>query len=163
MEEDEQEVVRLTALIESDPDNPELYVLRGIAIQYTDRANSEAMADFDRAIGLDPRCAQAYAARAHLHNFYGDYDEALEDANRALALDPSLYEAYRDRAMVYLDREEAAQAIADFDRSLKLKPGQPDALYWRGVAKEMLGDREGAQQDYAMHDALKPPYAGSEN
>ena len=163
MDENEREVARLDALIGRDSDHADLHVLRGIAIQYTDRDNSEAMADFDRALALDPRCASAYAARAHLHNFYGDHDEAIEDADRALALDPNLYEAYRERAMVYLDRENAAQAIADFDRSLQLKPGQPDALYWRGVAKEMLGDLDGAQQDLAMTQALKPPYAGGQD
>jgi tetratricopeptide (TPR) repeat protein len=163
MDEDEQEVARLDALIENDPDNPELYVLRGIAIQFTDRDNRLAMADFNRAIALGPRCARAYAARAHLHNFYGDCDEAFEDANRALTLDPNLDEAYCERTMVYLDRKVAARAIADFDRSLKLKPGQPGALYWRGVAKEMLGDLDGAQQDFAMSQALKPPYAGDED
>jgi tetratricopeptide (TPR) repeat protein len=162
MDEEEEKVTRLDALIEDDPHNPNLFVLRGVAIQYTDRDNREAMADFDRAIALDPRCADAYAARAHLHNFYGDYNEAFEDANRALELDPKLFEAYRERAMVYLDRENAAQAIADFDRSLQLRPGQPDTLYWRGVAKEMLGDLDGAQQDFAMTQALKPPYAGPE-
>jgi tetratricopeptide (TPR) repeat protein len=161
MSEDEREIARLDALIHGDRDNAELYVSRGIAIQLTDRNNSEAMADFDRAIALDPRCARAYAARAHLHNFYGDYGEALDDANRALALDPDLYEAYRERAMVYLDRQEAAAAIADFDRSLRLNPGQPDVPYWRGVAKEMLGDRDGAQRDFSMAQALKPPYAGN--
>jgi tetratricopeptide (TPR) repeat protein len=163
MEDEEQEVARLNALIDGDPTNADLYVLRGIAIQYTDRDNSEAMTDFDRAVALDPRCARAYAARAHLHNFYGDCDEAFEDANRALSLDPALYDAYRERAMVYLDREDALQAIADFDRSLKLKPGQPDTLYWRGAAKEMDGDLDGAEQDFAMCQALKPRYAADED
>ena len=163
MDEDEQEVARLDALIKSDPDNPDLLVLRGIVIQFTDRDNTAAMADFDRAIALDPRCARAYSARAHLHNFYGDYDEAFEDANRALALDPDLYEAYGERAMVYLDKEDARRAIADFDRSLHLNPSQPGALYWRGVAKEMLGDLDGAQQDFAMCQALKPRYVADED
>ena len=30
-------------------------------------------------------------------------------------------------------------------------------LHWRGVAKEALGDVEGAAKDFAMSVALKPP------
>jgi hypothetical protein len=40
-----------------------------------------------------------------------------------------------------------------------LNPDLPGALYWRGVAKERLGDFAGAKLDFDMAEALKPPFA----
>jgi hypothetical protein len=37
-----------------------------------------------------------------------------------------------------------------------LNPDQPGALYWRGAAKEQLGDFAGVKRDFDMAEALKP-------
>ncbi|MCS5698869.1 tetratricopeptide repeat protein, partial [Cyanobium sp. FGCU-52] len=48
-----------------------------------------AIADYDRAIDLDPKDLAAYQNRGRLRNWTGDQAGALADANRALALDPN--------------------------------------------------------------------------
>ena len=48
----------------------------------------EALADFSRAIELDPGNAWAIASRGETYRLMGRYDEALADFNRAIELDP---------------------------------------------------------------------------
>ena len=63
------------------------------------------------------------------------------------------------RAAAYLKKGQPERALEGFERVLQLAPGQRGALQWRGVAKEALGDVEGAQKDFALSYALKPPLA----
>jgi len=48
----------------------------------------ETLADFDRALDLDPRLARAYAARGWTRLELDDPEAALADCSRALELDP---------------------------------------------------------------------------
>ena len=49
----------------------------------------DALADFTRAIELDPRDAGALASRAQTYRLMGRYDDALADFTSAIELDPS--------------------------------------------------------------------------
>ena len=48
-----------------------------------------AMKDYDRAIELEPDCADAYNNRADLKTKIGDFEGAMADIRRAIALDSS--------------------------------------------------------------------------
>jgi tetratricopeptide (TPR) repeat protein len=48
----------------------------------------EALADFNRALELDPKDVWALAGRGKTYRKMGRYDEALADYDRALELDP---------------------------------------------------------------------------
>ena len=58
---------------------------------------ARAMADYGRAMRLNARNPQVYAARALLHQMRGAYDVALRDFDRALAIDPTLEAAITGR------------------------------------------------------------------
>ena len=49
----------------------------------------EALADFTRAIELDPEDAWTIASRGETYRLMGRYDEALADFTRAIELDPT--------------------------------------------------------------------------
>src|SRR5262247_2482571 len=49
-----------------------------------------ALADFNRAIALDPRSAWAYFCRGSILAAMGRFDEAITDFDRAVELDPQL-------------------------------------------------------------------------
>ena len=59
-------IASLTTVVEANPDSPEAYNVRGTAYGRAGR-NREALADFTRAIELNPRFHQAYANRALIH------------------------------------------------------------------------------------------------
>jgi len=65
----------------------------------------EALADFSRAIELDPANARVIAARGDVHRLMGRYDEALADLSRSIELDLG-------RAWALAHRGEAAERPA---------------------------------------------------
>ena len=74
-----------TEAIKINPDNPELYIIRGDAYlgEYTQRADKRAIKDYTRAIELTPDDSDAYVKRAVARTFYGDYKKVLRDLQSA--------------------------------------------------------------------------------
>src|SRR6266446_6395984 len=58
-----------------------------------------ALADYDRAIALDPRLDSAYNNRANINLQKGDYDAAISDFTSSLQLGPEFAMAYNNRGM----------------------------------------------------------------
>ena len=58
---------------------------------------TEALADFDRAIELDPKQAKPFALRGQVYANRQDYGRAVEDYNQAVRLDPG-------QALIYAQR-----------------------------------------------------------
>ncbi|MER6089367.1 tetratricopeptide repeat protein [Streptomyces bluensis] len=84
-----------------------------------------ALADYDRALDLDPGYASAYASRAVSRAELGRHEEALADLDRAVELNPHYAWALGRRALVHLELGDPARALADADRALALSPDDP--------------------------------------
>ncbi len=65
---------------------------------------ARAVADFGRALRLDPNLAFAYFERAAIHHSRGAFDSAVADYDRALAIDPTLENAAYRRALALTSR-----------------------------------------------------------
>src|SRR6185369_16795632 len=70
-------------------------------------------------------------------------------------------EAYLNRALALSGLSRFREAMPDFDMSLRLQPQNPRAYLWRGEARLLLGDREGAVQDYTASLDLDPNLAAA--
>ena len=81
----------------------------------------EALADFDRAIELDPKYAWAIGSRGVTYRLMERYDEALADFDRAIELDPKYAWAIGSRGQVYQAMGRYDEALADFDRAVELE------------------------------------------
>ena len=70
----------------------------------------ESIADFDRAIKLDPDYSKTYHLRGLARVELGDHKGALEDFGHAIDLDPDYGQAYYSRAalQIKLGREDLA-------------------------------------------------------
>ncbi|MEW2610789.1 tetratricopeptide repeat protein [Streptomyces sp. NPDC047880] len=51
-------------------------------------AYTQALAEYDEAVALDPDLALAYRHRSGIRGDLGDHDGAIADLDRAVALDP---------------------------------------------------------------------------
>ena len=88
----------------------------------------EAMVDFDKAIELDPKNADAYAERGNTKFLYDRGDEGRSDIDKAIEINPKHAKAYCYRAALrrYEDKDNA-KAMADVNKSIELDPKYGDA------------------------------------
>lgn len=84
--------------------------------------HEKALADFNRAIKLEPQEAGGYLGRGNTLNIMSRYREALADYDKAISLDPDLANAYANRAIAYSHLKEYEKAIADYEKCLQLDP-----------------------------------------
>src|SRR6266536_1024347 len=136
------------------------YANRGIA-ELKSSDWDRAIADFNRALQVDPKLAPAYANRGLARARKGDLDGAIADYNRALQLDPKNAKAYDNRGIAKLERGDLVGAIADFNRALQFDPKLAPAYETRGVAKVQKGDLDGAIADCDRALELNPKLAGA--
>ena len=87
----------------------------------------KAIANYNRAIELDPNLAEAYNNRAYVYMVKKEYAAALPDLNRAIELRPNYVNALMNRGDLYnyYYAIDYARAVADYDRVLSIDPTAP--------------------------------------
>jgi tetratricopeptide (TPR) repeat protein len=123
----------------------------------------EAIADFDKAIHLDPQNMTAYLDRGLAYEEEGQYQEAISDYDVAIRLDPNhaLAHFYRGNAWFALDYFD--QAIHDYTEAIRLDPSLALAYYQRGFAHREKGHSERAKADQEEALRLDPELAELES
>lgn len=132
---------------------------------------TKAITEGDRSSQLFCLRAKAYLAKAWEAAGQSPFDEeeydvwaadfcrrpdlqlALVDAVQAATLDPENSEAHYGLGVIQIDRQCWPEAIAAFDRCLELLPGDSEAMYWRAVAYDEMGDTAKALE--TMGDVIK--------
>ena len=114
--------------IQSDPrpwfDNlkpGDAYIDRGRAYLQQDD-NDRAIADFTKAIELNPEGASAYNNRGVAYAGKLDFDRAIADFDKAIQLDPLLNNAHANRGVAFSKKGDEARARADFAIEEQLHP-----------------------------------------
>ncbi|MDQ2906393.1 MAG: tetratricopeptide repeat protein [Chloroflexota bacterium] len=116
----------------------------------------QAIADFDRALALDPLYAGAYLLRGIAFSTRSEYEQAIADFDRALALDARATFAYAHRGIASWKRKNYQQAIADFDQAATLDQELEGAQILRRLAAwERMAYRPG-RGDFDRAIALDP-------
>ena len=116
-----------------------------------------ALADWDKAIRLDPKAPMAYVMRAHFYSAKGDHDREIEDLSRAIRLDPKKAWAHHDRGFAFYDKKKNFdQAIADLTEAIRLEPKYFDAYLCRRDAWKDKGDFDKALADASQAIRLDP-------
>jgi len=81
-----------------------------------------AMEDYNKAIGLDRKDAEAYNARGIFLREMHMTSQALSDINRAISLNPSSPSFYYSRALLNMQINNDIGALMDLNMALKLDP-----------------------------------------
>jgi tetratricopeptide (TPR) repeat protein len=116
----------------------------------------EALAEFDKAIALDPHNAQALYNRGLLYQREKQHQQAVADFTSANGLTPQRAEPLLGRAISYLALDKVKEAAADLDEAVQADPQSAQAWTNRGLAYERLGDRAKASASYARAIAIHP-------
>jgi TolB-like protein/Flp pilus assembly protein TadD len=109
-------LAELSAAAEGQPGNGEIFSARGAILRRSGRI-TEAVANLDRALELDPRTPQLPFNIANIHGAMRRYADAVRYLDRTLALNPRWTGIYADRAMFLLggtgDVEAARRSLRD--------------------------------------------------
>ncbi len=139
-----------------------------MAYVFTQRGNGlglkgridEALADYDRAIELQPKWGWLRLNRAAVWARKRDDERALADYTEAIRLEPRLSLAYLGRSSLWIRRGELAKAIDEADKAVGIEPKSYRTLniscWARGVAGADL-DRALRNCDQAMRWSRNMP------
>jgi tetratricopeptide (TPR) repeat protein len=140
--------------------DPSADAYRGRGVAYYEKGDLDrAMADFDKAITLDPKSARAYVDRAIIYEAKGQLDRAIAEDDQAIALDPKFDIAYNNRCSYYTTKGDSDHALADCNQAITLNPTYALAYTNRGWAYYGKGDYDRAITDYDRSITLDPKYA----
>ena len=127
-----------------------------------DGAYQRAIADFSRALELDPDHAAAYNNRGLAYVHQSDYTQAIADFDAALDLDPELFECLVNRGLARDEQSDYSLALADFNNALRLRPAFAPAYHGRALTRRHLGDYEKAASDFDQAIRLSSTPAGND-
>jgi type IV pilus biogenesis/stability protein PilW len=119
----------------------------------------QAIAEFNQAIELNPRDAEAYNYRGSAYLKKGQIDRAIADYDQVLRLKPRYAEAYTDRGVAYGAKGQYDRAIADFNRAVELNPRYAPAWSCRGGMYLNKGQIDRAIADFSKAVEVDPGYA----
>jgi len=122
-----------------------------------------AIADFTKAVTLNPKNATAFYYRGSCKQNLQEYKAAVEDYTKAIKLKPAYSIAYTNRARSkYISLEYAGTPadykaiIADYSKAIELNPRDTVAYLNRGITKEYLKDYAGGIDDFRKLCELVP-------
>lgn len=139
------------------PETAAAYVTRGNMLMNR-KEYDDAIADFDKALEMDPKEDMALADRALAHFYQGRKDLAVKDLDAASALNPRNPVVFRGRGMLAFSARKFAEAAAAFTRSLEIQPGDGFTLDYRARARMASREWEAALADSAELLRIWPEY-----
>ncbi|HEY6285729.1 MAG TPA: tetratricopeptide repeat protein, partial [Ktedonobacteraceae bacterium] len=140
----------LNRAIELNSDYTWAYIVRGLTYYEDLKEYQRAIADYNRAIELDPSNAAGYNNRGLVYDNLKQYDQAIADYDRSIELEPFRVGAYYNRGIAYRDLKEYQRAIADYNRAIELDHTYVQAYYSRGYAYLLLKNVPQAKNNYTQ-------------
>lgn len=150
-----------------DPNAHEAY-LRGRFFfgQRTEEALKKAIASFETALSIEPRCARSLSGTADCYNllcWFGALSPAeagtksVTAAKKAIAIDPSLSEPHASLALArFWHQWDWVGAEEEFLRAIELNPSYASAHHWYAAYLNSMGRFEEAHKAQDRARELDP-------
>jgi tetratricopeptide (TPR) repeat protein len=130
-------------------------VQAGSASELVDRGNAfmnarkfdQAIADFTKALAIDPKNVTALADRALAHVWKHEIAPAEADLTAAQAIDPDNAVLLRARGLIAEQKDDCRAAIDSYSKSLQIEPSNSFALGHRAICERAVSKDDEALAD----------------
>ena len=122
------------------------------------RRFDEALADFGKAIELEPKNGDGLARRGLAYAWKGDYDLASKDLDAAAVIDPKNAMIFHARGLIAEHRGAYQEAVAQFGRAIEIWRDDAFAYEHRAEAQWSQGDYGAASADATRAIELSPDF-----
>ncbi len=146
-------ITRFDRAVSIMPQLAEAYLERGIAHHFLGETEP-ALADLDKALELNPDLAAAYNERGAIYHERGNTQKAIEELSKSIKTQATT-DGYYQRGQAYESLGQHQKAIEDYDQAVAQMRESPYVYRARALAKDKLGDTEGAKQDRAKADDIE--------
>jgi tetratricopeptide (TPR) repeat protein len=144
--------------IARNPNDTYALIDRGL-IYHDNGKYDKAIADFSKAIHLDPYNLNAYYFRGMTYGRIRESEQAIRDFRSAIDIDPYFVDAYRMMGLTYYEMRQYDHALELYDYALELAPDDPLLYLYKGDVLFMLREYERAFTDYSkaiQYDSYYP-------
>ena len=107
-----------------------------------------AIKDYTESLKFNSRNTYSLFNRANSKSELGDYEGAVNDLNLLLSIDPGNGSAMYNRARFNANLRRNIKAIKDYSRAISKEVELQYSYFNRGILKEMIGDAQGACNDW---------------
>ena len=125
----------------------------------TARRHDEAKREFETELANDPASAQALAYLGDIELERNNLDQAASLLGKATQHDPDLRIAFLDLGTVRMQQKVYPAAVKALERAIALDPKPTDAHYRLGRVYQAMGNRAGAEKEFAvtreLHESLQ--------
>jgi tetratricopeptide (TPR) repeat protein len=120
------------------------------------RDSAAALEKLNRAVGIDPKCPDAYLLLGLTEFQRGEVAKSIQHYRQALKLSPRSYSAHYDLALAYLKGKKLQLARAELEQAVALDPKQANAAYDLGIVLLELKQPVAALRSLRRAQALTP-------
>jgi tetratricopeptide (TPR) repeat protein len=132
------------------------FINRGLYYHRVARRPDLALADYDRALALNPQAPTAWNDRGRIFAERGERDSAIASFDRAIALRPAVPDVWNNRGGQKLMRGDLEGGVRDISQAIALDPRFWDAYANRAVGFGMQGDYKASIADCLRLIELQP-------
>lgn len=112
---------------------------------FKDYKNKQAIAEFTKAIDINPNNAVSRSGRAESLARIGKYERALEDITAAIILDSTLIQNYRIKGQILHGLQEYTESIAVLSHYIEHNPTDPKGYFERAYSYHKGTYRTGSE------------------
>ena len=114
----------------------------------------------NKALEIDPSCAEAYQEIGYIYLAEKDYERAFETFSKAIEMNPAMVHSYYKRGYITADiRGDSSGAIPDFKKVVELAPDSYLGYYSKGYMELETGDFKATIADMTRAIEIRPDYA----
>ena len=108
----------------------------------------EALIYYDSILQRDHLNDKVYLERARVYAGIGKSYNAINDYTTVLRLNPAQIIVYKERGVLLVKTKAFRKGLMDLDIALEQEPNNGKLYYYRALAKQGIGNKEGALEDF---------------